>query len=129
MAQSRLMTAQRKIPHFSEIAYREYSEFPRRWKNFDFRPLPELYTRALDNGQSLDPFHGGFGKTKLPRMRFQLTPRCFYRPAFIRRSPVSASHSNIGITLDLYSHVTPVMRADAAEQVDAAIRKAIKASE
>jgi integrase len=36
-------------------------------------------------------------------------------------------HSTIGITLDLYSHVMPGMQADAAEQVDAAIRKAINA--
>lgn len=36
-------------------------------------------------------------------------------------------HSTIGITLDLYSHVMPGMGADAAEQVDAAIQRAIKA--
>ncbi len=35
-------------------------------------------------------------------------------------------HSTIGITLDLYSHVMPGMQADAAEQVDAAIRGAVK---
>ncbi|KAA3449932.1 integrase [Mesorhizobium sp. SARCC-RB16n] len=33
-------------------------------------------------------------------------------------------HSTIGITLDLYSHVMPGMHADAAEEVDAAIRAA-----
>jgi integrase len=38
-------------------------------------------------------------------------------------------HSSIGITLDLYGHVMPGMQADAAEQVDAAIRRAIKAPE
>lgn len=37
-------------------------------------------------------------------------------------------HSTIGITLDLYSHVMPGMQADAAEQVDAAIRGAVKPS-
>ncbi len=36
-------------------------------------------------------------------------------------------HSGVGITLDLYSHVMPGMQADAAEQVDAAIRSAVKA--
>lgn len=35
-------------------------------------------------------------------------------------------HSTIGITLDLYSHVVPGTQADAAEQVDAAIRGAVK---
>ncbi|EJL54383.1 hypothetical protein PMI09_02475 [Rhizobium sp. CF122] len=34
-------------------------------------------------------------------------------------------HSTIGITLDLYSHVMAGMQANAAEQVDAAI-KAVK---
>lgn len=36
-------------------------------------------------------------------------------------------HSTTGITLDLYSHVMPEMQADAAEQVDAAIRRAVNA--
>ena len=36
-------------------------------------------------------------------------------------------HSTIGITLDLYSHVLPGIQADAAEQVDRAIRSALKA--
>ena len=35
-------------------------------------------------------------------------------------------HSTIAITLDLYSHVMPGMQADAAEQVDEAIRRAVK---
>ena len=35
-------------------------------------------------------------------------------------------HSTIAITLDTYSHVMPGMGADAAEQVDAAIRRAVK---
>ncbi|BAV45293.1 integrase family protein [Mesorhizobium loti] len=38
-------------------------------------------------------------------------------------------HSSIGITLDLYSHVMPGMQADAAEQVDAAIQRALKATD
>ena len=35
-------------------------------------------------------------------------------------------HSNVGITLDLYSHVLPGMQADAAAKVDASIRAAIE---
>jgi len=35
-------------------------------------------------------------------------------------------HSTIGITLDFYSHVMPGIGADAAEQVDAMIRRAVK---
>jgi hypothetical protein len=38
-------------------------------------------------------------------------------------------HSTIGIALDLYGHVRPGIQADAAEQVDAAIRRAVKAPE
>lgn len=37
-------------------------------------------------------------------------------------------HSTIAITLDLYSHVMPGMQADAAEQVDAAIQRAVNAT-
>jgi integrase len=35
-------------------------------------------------------------------------------------------HSNVGITLDLYSHVLPGMQEDAAAKVDASIRAAIE---
>ena len=38
-------------------------------------------------------------------------------------------HSSVGITLDLYGHVLPGMRADAPARVDAAIRAAIDAPE
>ncbi|MGY9014551.1 MAG: hypothetical protein ACKVG9_04565 [Rhodospirillales bacterium] len=34
-------------------------------------------------------------------------------------------HSNIGITMDLYSHVLPGMQEDAAERVDNALRAAL----
>ena len=37
-------------------------------------------------------------------------------------------HSNVGITLDLYSHVLPGMQEDAAAKVDAVIRAAIDGS-
>jgi hypothetical protein len=36
-------------------------------------------------------------------------------------------YSSIGITLDLYSHAMPGMQADSVEQVDLAIRSAVKA--
>jgi integrase len=36
------------------------------------------------------------------------------------------SHSKVGITLDLYSHVMPGMQEDAAARVDAALREAQK---
>ena len=35
-------------------------------------------------------------------------------------------HSNVGITLDLYSHVLPGMQEDAAAKVDASIGAAIE---
>jgi len=38
-------------------------------------------------------------------------------------------HSTIGITLDLYSHVTPTTQGDAAARIDAAYRGATMAAE
>jgi len=38
-------------------------------------------------------------------------------------------HSTIGITLDLYSHVTPTTQEDAAARIDAAYRGATMAAE
>jgi len=34
-------------------------------------------------------------------------------------------HANVGITLDIYSHVSPHMQSDAAERIDAGMRKAL----
>ena len=49
-----------------------------------------------------------------------------WRAASIRRSPASGSGTKVGITLDLYSHVTRGMQDDAATLVDAALQAAIK---
>jgi integrase len=35
-------------------------------------------------------------------------------------------HANIGITLDVYSHVLPGMQEDAARRVDVALRAALE---
>lgn len=35
------------------------------------------------------------------------------------------SHASIGITLDTYSHVMPGMQEEAAEKIDAGLRKAL----
>ena len=37
-------------------------------------------------------------------------------------------HANVGITLDIYSHVSPHMQLDAAERIDAGMRKALAGS-
>jgi len=34
-------------------------------------------------------------------------------------------HANVGITLDIYSHVSPHMQSDAAEKIDAGMRAAL----
>ena len=34
-------------------------------------------------------------------------------------------HANIGTTLDVYSHISPHMRSDAAEKIDAGMPSAI----
>jgi integrase len=71
------------------------------------------------------------GKTTLPRIRFH-DLRHSHASQMLASGvhPTVASerlgHSSIGITPDLYSHVMPGMQADAAEQVDAAIRRAVK---
>jgi integrase len=70
-------------------------------------------------------------KTSLPRIRFH-DLRHSHATQFLAAGvhPKIASerlgHSTIGITLDLYSHVMPGMQANAAEQVDAAIKAAKK---
>ena len=70
------------------------------------------------------------GKTTLPRIRFH-DLRHTHATQLLASGvhPKVASerlgHSTIGITLDLYSHVMPGMQADAAEQVDGALRSAI----
>ena len=71
-------------------------------------------------------------KTSLPRIRFhdlRHTHASQMLSAGVHPKVASErlGHSTIGITLDLYSHVMPGMQADAAEQVDAAIRGAVKA--
>lgn len=71
-------------------------------------------------------------KTSLPRIRFhdlRHTHASQMLAAGVHPKVASErlGHSTIGITLDLYSHVMPGMQADAAEQVDAAIRGAVKA--
>lgn len=70
-------------------------------------------------------------KTTLPRIRFhdlRHTHASQMLSAGVHPKIASErlGHSSIGITLDLYSHVMPGMQADAAEQVDAAIRGAVK---
>ena len=70
-------------------------------------------------------------KTDLPRIRFhdlRHTHASQMLSAGVHPKVASErlGHSTIGITLDLYSHVMPGMQADAAEQVDAAIRGAVK---
>jgi integrase len=34
-------------------------------------------------------------------------------------------HASVGITLDIYSHVSPNMQSDAADEIDAGMRKAL----
>lgn len=71
-------------------------------------------------------------KTTLPRIRFhdlRHTHASQLLSAGVHPKIASErlGHSNIGITLDLYSHVMPGMQADAAEQVDAVLQAAISA--
>jgi integrase len=69
-------------------------------------------------------------KTELPRIRFHdlrhtHASQMLAAGVHPKVARERLGHSTIGITLDLYSHVMPGMQADAAEQVDAAIRLAL----
>ncbi|MEI5679563.1 MULTISPECIES: site-specific integrase [unclassified Mesorhizobium] len=102
------------------------------------RPEAESFVVAQVDGSPLQPrsltheWVRVIGKTSLPRIRFH-DLRHTHASQMLSSGvhPKIASerlgHSTIGITLDLYSHVMPGMQADAAEQVDAAIRSAVKA--
>ncbi|TPK90554.1 MULTISPECIES: site-specific integrase [unclassified Mesorhizobium] len=101
------------------------------------RPEAESFVVAQFDGSPIQPrsltheWVRIIGKTTLPRIRFH-DLRHSHASQMLAAGvhPKVASerlgHSTIGITLDLYSHVMPGMQADAAEQVDAAIRSAVK---
>ena len=71
-------------------------------------------------------------KLDLPRIRFHVL-RHSHATQMLANGvhPKIASerlgHANIGITLDLYSHVMPGMQEDAANAVDAALQIAVEA--
>ena len=70
-------------------------------------------------------------KTRLPAYRFHdlrhaHATHLLTSGAHPKIASERLGHSNISITLDLYSHVMPGMQADAAAKVDAALRAAMK---
>jgi integrase len=101
------------------------------------RPGDDSFVIAQIDGKPLKPvsltheWTRLLAKTSLPRIRFH-DLRHSHATQLLAAGvhPKIASerlgHSTIGITLDLYSHVMPGMQANAAEQVDAAIKAAKK---
>ncbi|EUB95593.1 integrase family protein [Rhizobium sp. CF080] len=101
------------------------------------RPGDDSFVVAQADGRPLKPvsltheWTRLLAKTSLPRIRFH-DLRHSHATQLLAAGvhPKIASerlgHSTIGITLDLYSHVMPGMQANAAEQVDAAIKAAKK---
>lgn len=101
------------------------------------RPGDDSFVIAQVDGSPLKPvsltheWTRLLAKTDLPRIRFH-DLRHSHATQLLAAGvhPKIASerlgHSTIGITLDLYSHVMPGMQANAAEQVDAAIKAAKK---
>jgi integrase len=100
------------------------------------RPDADSFVVAQVDGRPLQPrsltheWVRVLGKTSLPRIRFhdlRHTHATQMLSAGVHPKIASErlGHSNIGITLDLYSHVMPGMQADAAEQVDVALQAAI----
>lgn len=103
------------------------------------RPEADSFVVAQVDGAPLQPrsltheWIRLISKTTLPRIRFhdlRHTHASQLLAAGVHPKIASErlGHSSIGITLDLYSHVMPGMQEDAAEQVDAAIRSAVKPS-
>lgn len=43
-------------------------------------------------------------------------------PKVVQERP---GHANVGITLDIYSHVAPHMQSDAADKIDEGLRAAL----
>jgi len=103
------------------------------------RPDDDSFVVAKVDGSPLQPrsltheWIRLIGKTPLPRIRFH-DLRHSHASQMLAAGvhPKIASerlgHSTIGITLDLYSHVMPGIQADAAEQVDAVIQRAVNAA-
>lgn len=103
------------------------------------RPDADTFVVAQADGRPLQPrsitheWVRLVSKTALPRIRFH-DLRHSHASQMLAAGvhPKIASerlgHSTIAITLDLYSHVMPGMQADAAEQVDAAIQRAVNAT-
>jgi integrase len=102
------------------------------------RPDKDSFVVAQADGNPLKPISlthewtRQIGKTTLPQIRFH-DLRHSHATQLLAAGvhPKIASerlgHSTVGITLDLYSHVMPGMQANAAEQVDAAIKAAKQA--
>ena len=70
-------------------------------------------------------------KTALPRIRFHdlrhgHATHLLASGVHPKIASERLGHSKVGITLDLYSHVLPGMQADAAKQVDEALRLAMQ---
>lgn len=103
------------------------------------RPDVDSFVVAQHDGQPLQPrsltheWTRILRGTPLPRIRFH-DLRHSHATQMLAAGvhPKVASerlgHSTIAITLDLYSHVMPGMQADAAERVDEAIQRAVKAA-
>lgn len=103
------------------------------------RPDKDSFVVAQADGSPLKPvsltheWTRQIGKTTLPQIRFH-DLRHSHATQLLAAGvhPKIASerlgHSTVGITLDLYSHVMPGMQANAAEQVDAAIKAAKQTS-
>jgi integrase len=103
------------------------------------RPDKDSFVVAQADGNPLKPvsltheWTRQIGKTTLPQIRFH-DLRHSHATQLLAAGvhPKIASerlgHSTVGITLDLYSHVMPGMQANAAEQVDAAIKAAKQTS-
>jgi integrase len=91
---------------------------------------------TAENGAALDPesvgryFRQAVKKTMVPPIRLhdlRHTHATLALQAGVHPKVVSErlGHASVGITLDTYSHVMPGMQEEAAEKIDAGLRKAL----
>jgi integrase len=82
------------------------------------RSLTDMFNQLLDRRPS-------FPRIRLHDLRHSHATQLLASGVHPKIAQERLGHSSIAMTLDLYSHVLPGMQADAADKVDAAMRKAL----
>jgi integrase len=100
------------------------------------RPEPESLLFTKLDGSMLVPDHvgaqfkvaagkAGLGKRGLHTLRHTHITNLLRVGVHVKVASERAGHSSVSVTLDIYSHVVPDMQDDAAQKVDAGLRRAL----